>query len=106
MLEADAFIQTSRTEGMPMGILETLSYGLPCMITEGTTLGKFVNESDAGWVCPTNSDEIAKMLTLAISQKDELFKKSQNARRAVELSFSWNMIAEQTIEKYKGLLEN
>ena len=106
LLEADTFIQTSRTEGMPMGILETLSYGLPCMITEGTTLGNFVNECDAGWVCATDSNGIAKMLTLAISQRDELSTKSQNARNAVQQSFSWDMIAEQTIEKYKGLLEN
>ena len=31
LLDTDVFIQTSRFEGMPMGILEALSYGLPCL---------------------------------------------------------------------------
>ena len=39
LLDADIFIQTSRFEGMPMGILEAQSYGVPCLVTKGTTLG-------------------------------------------------------------------
>ena len=44
MLSADLFIQTSRFEGLPVGILETLSYGLPCIVTEGTNLAEFVQK--------------------------------------------------------------
>ncbi|MBO5496546.1 MAG: glycosyltransferase, partial [Oscillospiraceae bacterium] len=31
LLGADVFVQTSRFEGMPLGILEALSYGIPCL---------------------------------------------------------------------------
>ena len=34
LLDSDIFIQTSRFEGMPLGIIEALSYGIPCLITE------------------------------------------------------------------------
>src|SRR5699024_4384370 len=48
MSQSDFFIQTSRTEGLPMGILEALSFGLPCIITPGTNLSKEVAECEAG----------------------------------------------------------
>ena len=35
LLDSDVFVQTSRFEGMPLGILEALSYGLPCLVSEG-----------------------------------------------------------------------
>jgi len=36
--KSDIFILTSRYEGMPMGILEALSYGIPCLVTPGTNM--------------------------------------------------------------------
>ena len=104
LLDADVFIQTSRFEGMPMGILEALSYGIPCMITEGTTLAGFVKDRNAGWTCGTDSSAIAEMIALALSQKDELASKSKNARKAVSDDFSWESIAKATIDEYARLI--
>ena len=60
LIGSDVFIQTSRFEGMPMGILEAMSYGIPVLITEGTTLGEYVKEYNGGGGCgyhlPINSE--------------------------------------------------
>ena len=101
LLESDVFLQTSRTEGMPMGILEALSYGIPCLITEGTTLGKFINEYNSGWVAETTVDSIAKMLVRSVNEKERLLSKSQNAIKTIEENFSWDMIAEKTVMEYE-----
>lgn len=106
LLDADVFIQTSRFEGMPMGILEALSYGLPCLVTTGTTIGNIIEESDAGWCCETNAQAISLKIEQAVQEKESFQKKSENARLLVEKHFSWTDISKGTIEKYKEFLNN
>ncbi len=105
LLSSDVFIQTSRHEGMPMGILEALAYGLPCLVTEGTTLGGYISETAAGWSCRTDADGIAFSLISAIGDKEKLKELSKNARKAVSRDFAWDKIAEDTVKKYKELAE-
>lgn len=105
LLEGDVFIQTSRFEGMPMGILEALSYGVPCLITEGTTLADFVKEHDAGWACATDAKDIAQAIQTAISEKNKFTSKSQNARKAVFDNFSWEFVSSTTVSLYQNLVE-
>ena len=103
LLNSDVFIQTSRTEGMPLGILEAMSYGLPCLVTEGTTLDNFIKEQNAGWTCSTDAKHIAQAMVMAISQKDEFTNISQNARIAVSEHFSWDVISRTTIASYRTM---
>lgn len=105
LLHADVFIQTSRHEGMPMGILEALSFSLPCLITEGTSLGDIVKKYDAGWVAQNSVDSIAKTLVTALRESDEYLNKSTNARRLIDEHFSWEVIAKAAVAKYRELLD-
>ncbi len=105
LLDTDVFIQTSRFEGIPMGILEALSYGLPILITEGTTLGSYVREYNAGWVADTVIESIAKSFEKVIEEKACFAKKSQQAIRLVEENFEWDKIAKETVEKYKEIIQ-
>lgn len=101
LLESDIFIQTSRFEGMPMGILEALSYGLPCLVTEGTTLAEKIVLADAGWGCSTISQSIADTIKKAVENKNLYMQKSKNASYFAEREFSWAEIAKFAIEDYK-----
>ena len=104
LLDTDVFIQTSRFEGMPMGILEALSYGLPILITEGTTLGSYVREYNAGWVADTVIESIAKSFEKVIEEKAGFKEKSKQAIELIEENFEWNKIAKETVEKYKEIV--
>lgn len=104
LYNSDIFIQTSRHEGMPMGILEAMSLGLPCLVTRGTSLGEIIERYDAGWVADTSIDSLSKTLIKAISQKDSLQVKSQNAQRLVEDNFAWDKISNQTLEIYNKII--
>ena len=95
------FIQTSRFEGMPMGILEALSYGLPCLVTEGTTLGTFVSQNKAGWSCETDASKIAEAMRAAIQEKGTWTQKSDRARHSVSEQFAWERVAEEMIFQYR-----
>lgn len=104
ILSADIFVQTSRFEGMPMGILESLSYGLPCLVTKGTTLDNCIKKYDAGWVAETNAQSIAEQFEKIIKEKEKLKEKSLNAVKLIKDEFSWEIIARDTLNEYKKLV--
>lgn len=104
LLNSDVFIQTSRSEGLPMGILEALSYGIPCIVTQGTNLKEIIEESDAGWGADNTSDSIGIAIKHFISNQDKLQQKSENAIRLIKERFEWSVVANRTISKYLELL--
>ena len=105
LLASDIFLQTSRFEGMPMGILEALSYGLPVAVTQGTTIAPFVAENASGWTSSTDSSDIARMLVEAsAADREELALKSCSARNSVANAFAWDRVAEQAVSRYQALL--
>lgn len=106
LLDADVFLQTSRFEGMPMGILEALSYGIPCLVTEGTTLKDVVEQYDAGWGAETSAESIADRLRQAVLEKDNWKEKSKKARQLVEENFAWGKVAAHALEYYKEIVHN
>ncbi len=100
LLSADYYIQTSRSEGMPMGIIEALSYGLPCIVTKGTGLDGAITEYNAGFGCETSVDGIVNTLSEALNNCSLLEQKSQSARKLAQDKYDRNIIAKQTVEKY------
>ena len=100
LLDTDIFIQTSRFEGMPMGILEAMSYGIPCLVTNGTTLGEIIADNQAGWSCETTAEDIAATLSKAIQTPEIYLDLSQNARTIAEKYFSWDKVAKKAIANY------
>ena len=104
LLDSDVFIQTSRFEGMPMGLLEAMSYGLPVLVTDGTTLGEKVKEYDAGWSAETSVESIAGLLQKVIEEERCFEIKSQAAIRLIEENFEWSKVAQETVDKYRTII--
>ncbi len=98
---ADIFILTSRYEGMPMAVLEALSYGCPCILTPQTNMTDLIARHDAGWITNTDIDNIADILIKAsLNFKDNRKKYIANAIETVK-PYSWESIAMKSIEEYK-----
>ncbi len=104
LLEADFFIQTSRFEGMPLGILEAMSYGLPCLVSEGTAVGEVISEASAGWVAKTNAHDIAERLVDAVNDRAKWAEYGENGRKAVQKRYSWDIVAADAVRYYKSIL--
>lgn len=98
----DYFIQTSRFEGMPMGILEALSYGIPVIVSEGTGMAELVLNNECGWV-GNNCVDISKAIIKAIDSKEDQKKYEENAFKCAKLFF-WDSIAKETINNYKKII--
>ena len=106
LLDSDVFIQTSRFEGMPMGILEALSYGLPCLITTGTTLGDFVEGYHAGWVAETDAQSVFNQLVCTLNEKNTLLDKSEKAKKLITEKFAWEAISKDALKNYHSMIQS
>jgi len=104
ILEADIFIQTSRFEGMPLGILEAMSYGVPCLVTEGTTLATLISKNECGWSSTTNARDLSYVIIKAVQEHDLWKKYGNNARNVVTKMFSWKKVAKTAVDSYKKLI--
>lgn len=100
--DASFFIMTSRFEGMPMSLIEALSYGLPCVASKGTNMSDVVKEHNAGWVCD-NSVTSIQIVFKEIMECDDFESKSENAYN-LSRKYDWDSISMRTHEIYSKLL--
>lgn len=105
LLDSDLFIQTSRTEGMPLGIIEALSYGLPCIVTQGTSLMSNITENDCGYSAGNTLKDIADAIIFAVEDKDNWKNKSENAIKYSIENFNWENVSVAAIKNYKNLIK-
>ena len=101
--QADVFIMTSRFEGHPMGLIEALAYGLPCVVTTGTNMRDEIDKFNAGWTADTTAESIATALTKMLSERDQLAIKSQQARTLAS-QYDWNQIAAKSHQIYEEII--
>ena len=101
--QSDAFIMSSRFEGMPMGLIEALSYGLPCIVTPGTNLLNEIVDAEAGFGCELSAEKIAETVLTVLKRKDDLSKMRSNARDLAS-QYSWDSIAKQSHEEYEMII--
>ncbi len=105
ILDADLMIMTSRFEGHPMGLVETLSYGLPCLISRGTNMLSEVQESMAGWTCETNEESVGIAIQQMLNERASLPERGKNAYQLAKL-YNWDTLAERFHEELSKILIN
>jgi glycosyltransferase involved in cell wall biosynthesis len=101
LLEHDVFIQTSRSEGQPMGILESMEYGMPLIVTPGTTFAGIVDSKDCGWCVKENADSIADGIMCAYRDKRLWAGKGMRAALVLKEKYSWEVVSQMTIQEYE-----
>lgn len=104
--QTDVFILTSRFEGMPMGILEALSKGVPCMITPQTNMSNLIITYHAGWVSELDEHKIVECIEDIVKEIRTDYKRlSLNANEAVK-NYLWVEIVQNSITQYESLVKN
>ena len=103
-INGDVFILTSRYEGMPIAVLEALSYGLPCLLTQQTNVTDLIVKKDCGWVTNTSIEAICYSILSVI---DDFHKRRSllmdNSIEAAKM-YEWNKIAANSINTYQSML--
>lgn len=93
LMGADVFMMASRFEGHPMGLIEALAYGLPCMVTPGTNMLEEIRESNAGWTCDGTVESIICTLRQIITERALFSIKGKNGRK-LSLLYNWDRLAQ------------
>ena len=105
MVGADCFIQTSRMEGQPVGIIEALSVGLVSIVTEGTTFAEFVEKEKCGYNAGTTTHSVAETMKKVYNEKEKLQEKSISARKSIKNNFSWNIVSKKMQKMYREVID-
>lgn len=104
LLRSDAFVHTSRFEGMPNAVLEAMAVGKACLVTPGTNMGSIINDSAGGWVTDPSPQAIADKLVYMAAHRDEVAERGKQAQAYVRQHLTWRQIARSYVQQIKAVL--
>lgn len=103
----DLFAMSSIGEGMPVALLEAMSYGLPIVATNVGGISEIVENGKDGLLCdPRNHKSLAENITKIIENKELRNNLSKNARQKINNKYNIKIIAQQFDKCYISLMSN
>ena len=101
----DLYINTSIHEGLPMGILEAMSYGIPVIASKCGGLPEIIDSGIEGFLIEgRNSKGFAEKCLQLFSDKELYLKMCAASRKKVHVSFSVDMMANNYFCLYNKIL--
>jgi glycosyltransferase involved in cell wall biosynthesis len=98
---ADLFILPSYYENFGIAVAEAMVARTPVVISDQVHIYPQVRDSQSGWVVKTDVSELVESIKQAISNFPELQRRGLNAKNYALHHFSWDAIAQQTIQAYQ-----
>ena len=100
---SDIYILPSYGEGMPMSILEAMSYGLPVVSTTVGGIPNLVRNGEDGFlVQPGDIDQLTEKVETLIIDRELRMQMGANARQQIEMEFD----LDDTIRKVDRIYQN
>ena len=101
--EIDVFALPSRSEGLPLSLLEAIASGLPVVATDVGGVRKVVETTQSGRVCASNDvDALAAIMTATILDPDRL-RNAGRSRQIVAERYSVERMTEDYDQLYRVL---
>jgi len=97
----DVYIQSSKSEGFGLAVVEAMSQGIPVVVTPAGSLMEIVEDKKTGYICPEFCvNTLAKTIALAVENYEDSKQIGENAKEFVLKNFEVKKWAKKTIEKY------
>ena len=91
----DALVLCSNSEGLPMSILEAMSYGLPVISTNVGAIPKVINHEVNGFLIPPkDSNALANILKNFIDNQYNLNNIGEEAQHYIAKNYSIEQVAQ------------
>lgn len=98
MSHAACFVLPSSHEGLPIALLEAMSYGLPAVVSD-ISANLEVGLPDSDYFKVGDANHLLEVL------RRKLEELALHPRIAYDMTkYKWDTIAEQTVEVYKSIL--
>lgn len=105
--ESQALVLPSYAEGLPVAVLEAISYGLPVIAADVGDTAMAVHDGDTGYlIAPGDPRQLAERLSLLYSDRELCGRMSRNARQLAEEKFSEERLCRQLETCWRGCIEN
>lgn len=103
--QSSIYALPTHTENFGISVGEALACGTPVVTTTGAPWSGLV-ENDCGLWIDLSVENLTRALEDMMSRPlDELARMGQNGRRWMQRDFSWDEIAQKTIQSYQWLLD-
>lgn len=96
---SDYYIMSSKYEGQPLTLLEAMSSGLPCIVSNIPNL-RIVEDAGCGIVVDFDDTEKAVERIIGYLRRDNL-EHSKNAREYAVNNLNWKIIAERYLKEFE-----
>lgn len=102
----DIFVTASKSENMPLSVLEAMAVGLPIVAVVEKGLSEIIKDGVNGFLVPTDQPElIAKKLT-ELARQPKLLKKFSQASQEETAKYSKEIITQKLINVYAKVIKN
>jgi glycosyltransferase involved in cell wall biosynthesis len=98
---ADAFIMSSKSEGLPISLLQAFSLGLPAIVTDVGGMAEVVRLAQAG-LSATDAAEMASAILRLAASDAEREQFSMNAERAFHSRFTLQIMVDAYMNLYRN----
>ena len=100
----DVYVISSKSEGLPLSLLEAMGAGLPVVATVVGEIPGILAKADCGWTCtPQDSEALAASLQLA-AESTTLSEKGRSARECARTHYSVERMSGEYEALYDRLL--
>lgn len=101
------FLNTSLHEGLPMSVLEAMSFGIPVIASNIGGIPEIITNGKDGYLLPEPDPNLFAEKCLKIFENDNIRKiLSNNARKQIIHSFSTQAMSARYFELYNKILKN
>ena len=104
--KSDVFVLPSASEGLPKVVLEAMSAGTPCVLSDiPAHKNVFTDKVDALLVCPKDAASLASSILYLKQNPVTARALVDSSRELVRQKFSWRAVADRLDAIYGGAVE-
>jgi L-malate glycosyltransferase len=102
---ADIYISSSHVDGSSVSLMEALSSGLPCLVSDIPGNREWIVDGENGWLFRDgNVDDLAEKILQAIKNRRSFNKIGEAARKTAEQKADWKRNFGKLLETYQKVL--